>query len=196
MIAEATKRFEAYTKGDKNAVHPSLRLPVFRIVVKNGGKAGYEAIKKEYLTTTSIDGKDICLSALGRVQTPDLAADYLSFLFSDSVATQDVHSGASALAANAKTRLIVWNYIKNNWEFLRKELGANMVVLDRFLRLTLNKFASFEVAKDIDAFFKDKDNKGYDRALGVIDQTIKASASYKERDSKVIEEWLGAHGYA
>jgi len=153
-------------------------------------------VKEEYLTTSSIDGKDICLSALGRVQTQALADDYLAFLFSDKVAVQDVHSGGAALGANAKTRPILWKYIKENWDALRSQLGGNMVVLDRFLRMSLTKFASHETAQDIESFFKDKDNRGYDRALGIIDQTIKASATYKERDTKVLEEWLSAHGYA
>ena len=122
-------------------------------------------------------------------------ADFLKFLFTD-VATQDVHTGAMALAANPKTRAGLWSYIKDNFDLLRERLGANMVVFDRFLRLSLTKFNDRETEKDISAFFEGKDNRGYDRTLGIAHDTILARAAYKERDRSVILEWLKTHGYA
>ena len=43
--------------------------------------------------------------------------------------------------------------------------SLNMVVLNRLVTLSLQKFASKEKAQDIEAFFKDKDVKGFDRGL-------------------------------
>ncbi|KAF2840379.1 hypothetical protein M501DRAFT_1002726 [Patellaria atrata CBS 101060] len=197
VVSEAQKRFKLFTSGeDTSAVHPSLRSAIFRIAVTYGGPEAYEAVKEEFKTTTSLDGKEIALLALGRVQTPELAKDFIEFNFSDAVAIQDKHSGASSLAANAKTRLTQWEYIKHNWEdVVYKQLSGNMVVLERYVRLTLNKFASKEVQKDIENFFERKDNRGYDRALGVVKDTVEGNARYKERDLEVVREWLGAKGY-
>lgn len=165
-------------------------------MISEGNESDYEAVKQEYSQTTSIDGKEICLQSLGRAQTPALAKDYLNFLFSDKVAVQDVHSGAASLAANPKARGVLWEYIKENWDTVNKKLSGNSIVLDRFLRLSLSKFASHEVEKDIAQFFSGKDNRGYDRSLGVISDTVRGNANYKERDGKLIMEWLSAHGYA
>lgn len=197
VVTEAQRQFAAFTSGgNTSAIHASLRSPVFRISVTEGGKEAYEAVKTFYGTTVSIDGKEIALQSLGRVQTPELAKEYLDFIFSPKVAVQDRHSGAISLAANAKVRGVVWEYIKANWDGkVYPELSGNMVVLERFLRMSLNKFASFEVKKDIDAFFADKDNRGYDRGLGVVADTITGAAKYKERDVGLVKEWLGAHGY-
>jgi len=71
-----------------------------------------------------------------------------------------------------------------------------MVVLDRFLKLSLTKFNDREAEKEIQAFFEGKDNRGYDRTLGVVSDTIRGRAAYKERDASVILEWLKTHGYA
>ena len=193
-VAEAQKRFKAFMDGDKKAIHPSLRGAVFKISIKHGGKEAYGAVQKEYLTTTSVDGKEITLQSMGQVQTADLAKDYLAFGFS-KVATQDLHSVGVSLANNSKVRDNVWEYTKENWPMVRERLGANMVVLERFLRVCLQKFASFEVEKDIEEFFKDKDNNGYDRGLAVVSDTIKGNAKYRERDMEVVREWLKAHGY-
>ena len=168
IVAEAKRRFELFMSGkDTSAIHPSLRSPIFRISVNGGGKPAYEAVKQFYSTTTAVDGKEIALQSLGRVQTPEFTNDFLDFLFSDKVAVQDKHSGAISLAGNAKTRHTLWEYIKTNWESkVYPDLSGNMVVLERFLRRSLNKFASFEVKKDIVGFFATKDQRGYDRGLG------------------------------
>jgi hypothetical protein len=89
----------------------------------------------------------------------------------------------------------VWEFIKNNWPMLRERLGANMVVLERYLRISLNKFSNNEAEKDIEVFFSDKDNTGYDRGLAVVSDSIKGAARYKENDLEIIREWLSAHGY-
>ena len=195
-VAEAQHRFKAYQSGDRNAIHPSLRRAVFSIVIREGGEPAYKAVQEEYLTTTSIDGKETCLIALGKVQTADLVNNFLDFQFSDKVAIQDVHTGSISLAANSKVRNELWKYIKENWTAVHKKLSANVSTTINYLRTTLSKFASHETEKDIAAFFKDKDTKGYNRGLVEVSDTVRANASYKERDEQLVLEWLEAHGYA
>lgn len=171
-------------------------MAVFNIVVREDGKSAYDAVKSEYSSTTSIDGKEICLQALGKVRDSTLAADYLNFTFSPAVAVQDRHTAGGSLAANTKTRYQLWAYIKENWDSkVFPDLSGNMVVLERFLRITLNKFASHEVNKEIKTFFEGKDCRGFDRGLGVVIDTVEGNAKYRERDVDVVREWLSAHGY-
>ena len=116
-------------------------------------------------------------------------------MFND-VAIQDLHTGAMALAANAKTRKAFWGYIQESFDSIKDKLGKNMLVLDRFLLSSLRKFNDKETEAEIAKFFEGKDNRGYDRSLNVISDTILGRAAYKERDAKVIMEWLTEHGYA
>ena len=194
-ITEAQHRFKAYQSGDRKAIDPSLRRAVFSIVVRQGGQPAYKAVQEEYLTTTSIDGKETCLIALGKVQTTDLVNDFLDFQFSDQVAIQDVHTGSVSLAANSKVRNELWKYIKENWTAVHEKLSANIVATDRYFKTTLSRFASHEIERDIAAFFKDKDTKGYDRGLVQVSDTVRGNASYKERDEQLVLEWLKAHEY-
>ncbi|KAF2718561.1 hypothetical protein K431DRAFT_305979 [Polychaeton citri CBS 116435] len=195
-IQEAQKRFKAFTEGDKKAIHPSLRNAVYKINIKTQGRAAYDALIKEFETTTSIDGKEIILLSLGLVQDSALAHEYLDFGFnSGKVAIQDLHSVTIAVAGNSKVRNDVWEYIKSNWGGIYQKLSGNMVVLERLVRTSLQKYASSAIEKDIDGFFKNKDVTGYDRGLAVASDTIKGNASYKERDLEIIREWLKVHGY-
>jgi aminopeptidase N len=197
-VAEAQRRFDLYISGkDKEAINPSLRKAVFSIAVKEGGEQAFKAVQNEYLNTTSIDGKEICLQALGRVQTPELAQEFLSFIFSDKVAMQDKHSGTIALSNNSKVRIEVWKFVRDHWEDkIFPTLSGNMVVLERFLRFGLNKFADDKVASEIADFFKGKDTRGYDKGVAVIDDTIRSHAKYRARDEGVVREWLKANRYA
>ena len=91
--------------------------------------------------------------------------------------------------------VVTSEYIKTNWDMIFERLSGNMVVLERFVRMCLQKYASYEVDKDIEKFFADKDNTGYDRGLAVVSDTIKGNARYRESDAEIIREWLSAHDY-
>jgi aminopeptidase N len=196
-VDESLKRFDSYISGeDKAAIHPSLRAGIFATAVRQRGQSALKSIQQEYVSTTSIDGKEICLRSFGRVQTPELAQQVMNFSFSDKVTLQDKHSAFIALANNSKVRPEVWHFIRDNWDSkVHPTLSGNLVILERFLRFGLNKFADERVADEIDAFFKDKDTRGYDKGLEVILDTIRSYAKYAKRDEKVVREWLEANGY-
>lgn len=196
IVSEARRRFDDWASGkDKTAIHPNLRSTVFSINIAKGGRREYDIVKEEYLQTDSIDGKEICLLSLGRTRDIDIVKDYADFLFSGQVAIQDLHTGAASLGSNSKARAAFWEYIKANWSLIEQKLSSNKVVLERFIRVGLNKFADHAIEKDIAKFFEDKDKSGFDRALVIVSDTVRTNANYKERDEKSVQEWLTAHGY-
>lgn len=191
IIAEAKRRFKLYTSGeDRSAIHPNLRLAVFRIAVAEGLEEDIDAVMKEYLSTTTVDGREICLSALGRVRKSELIQKVLDFMLSDKVKTQDKHTPAISLASNHKARRALWEYIKAHWDTIYKQLSGNMVVLDRFVKNTLNKFASQDILDDIERFFKDKDNSGYERGLQIVSDSVGGNISWVNRDKDAVAKWL------
>lgn len=132
---------------------------------------------------------------MGLLQTPELLSDYLTFLFND-VPGQDVYTGALALASNSEMRDGFWKYIQGNFGLIKERIGGNPTVMEGFLRFGLRKFADRDTESEIRKFFEGKDNKGYDRTLLNISETILGRAGYKQRDEKVILEWLKTNGYA
>lgn len=193
-VDEALRRFKVYTSGeDRSAIHPNLRLAVFRTAIAQGGQEEFDAVMKEYHSTTAVDGKELCLLALGRARKPEIIQQVLGLIISDKIKTQDKHTPAIALSQNHRARHALWEFIKANWDTIYAQLSGNMVVLDRFLKNSLNKFSSKEVMNDIEEFFKDKDNHGYDKGLVVIRDSIMGNANWVERDAKIVEEWLKEH---
>jgi aminopeptidase N len=194
IIAEGKKRFEAWKSGGE--LHQNLRAVVLNMSVANGGRSEYDTVKQEYLQSSSVNDKDACLQALGRATDPELARDMLEFVTSENVPIQDSHHGASAVSANNSTRDEVWKFTKNQWKRLNDRLAVTNICMDRWMKMGLNNYSDYGIEREISEFFKDKDTRAYDRSLVVISDTIKGNANYKQRDEKLVLEWLEAHGYA
>ncbi|KAI1341791.1 peptidase family M1 [Xylariaceae sp. FL0016] len=183
--------------------NPNLRTVVYRTAIKKKPAEAVQTLKKEWYNGTSIDGKEVCLASLGHTRDADLIKNVLlPFLFnlsppaaaSDSVPSGDMHSLGSSLAANSFARPLQWQFMQANWDQLTTKM-ANPVVLDRFVKISLNKFTDAKYVDEIEAFFADKDTSAFDRTLEQVKDAIRGRAAYRRRDAAVIKEWLSANGY-
>ncbi|KAK9465000.1 peptidase family M1-domain-containing protein [Lipomyces arxii] len=201
IVAEAKKQFAAYVAGDKMAIYPDLRRAVFTIVLsqeddtEEEATVAFDAVVKEVLQPTSVDGKEIALAALGRSKRPVLIQRALNMILSGQVAVQDLHSLAMSLAANPNSRWQLWEFLKQYWDGIYTLLSGNMVILDRFVRMSINRFSSMAAYNDIEKFFEGKDTHGYERSVGQALDTVKSLATWVERDGPVVEAWLKENGY-
>ncbi|KAK3937484.1 peptidase family M1-domain-containing protein [Diplogelasinospora grovesii] len=182
-----------------------LRKTLLMTAVNNDGANAVPALKKEWFETPAIDGKEICLLALGHVQDENIVQnDLLPFLFNisppapatESIPSGDVHILSAALAANRVGRPLLWKHIKENWQQLNAKLGGNMILVDRFIERSLSKFADIETLNEIEAFFKTVSTKGFDRTLETVKDKIRGRAGYKLRDVEGVRGWLVQNGYA
>lgn len=194
IIAEGKKRFETWKSGEK--LNPNLQAVVLNMNIANGGHSEYDTVKQSYLKSTSVNDKETYLLALGRARDAELAQDLLKFVSSKDVPVQDSHHGASAISANNSTRNEVWVFTKTQWDRLNDRLGVNHVCLDRWMKLGLQSYSDHGIGKEISEFFQDKDTRAFDRTLVVISDTIKGNANYRQREERLVLEWLEAHGYA
>lgn len=196
IISEGQKKFAQWESGDTKAIHQNLRGVIFNLAVANGGEKEWNAVKAEFAKTTSVDGKEICIQALGRTKSPKLATALLEFVTSEEVAIGDSHGGASGVGNNNETREVVWTFTKAQWQRIQDRLGVSKICLDRWVKMGLVNFSDHKTAEDIKQFFSDKDTKSFERTLDVVLNTIAGNANYKQRDEELVLEWLSAHGYA
>ncbi|SPO03523.1 related to (AAP1) - alanine/arginine aminopeptidase [Cephalotrichum gorgonifer] len=204
VTLEALKRFNAWSENrDSDVIPPSLRLAVYHVAIKNNPGKAVEVLKDEWYNTKSIDGRTICLSALGGVKDEAIVKDtLLPFLFnasppapaSDSVPSADMHVLAGGLGANHLSRPLQWKYIQENWDAIVAKIG-NPIVLDRFVQVSLPSFNDGSVLPEIDAFFADKDTTSFNRTLETVKDKIRGRVAYRERDIEGLREWLTTNGY-
>lgn len=182
---------------------PNLRTVVYRTAIKAKPAEAIAVLKKEWYSGTSIDGKEVCLSCLGQTRDSELIKkELLPFLFetsppapaTESVPSGDMHSLGGSIAANSAARGIQWEYMQGNWDKLTTKM-ANPVVLDRFVKISLNKFVDNKYVGEIEKFFEDKDTSSFGRTLEQVKDAIRGRAAYYLRDADVLKEWLKANGY-
>lgn len=198
VVETAKGKFAKWKGGDKKAIHPSLRGPVFRAALKSEGEElanAYDTIFQEVIAPSSVDSAEIALSSLGKVKDPKYIARGLGYILGSEVPKQDTHSIAGSLAGNPAARWSSWEYLKSNWTEVREKFSTNMVVLDRLVKVILQNFSSTKAYKEIEEFYADKDNHGYDRTLGQVLDTIKANTQWIERDGHVVKGWLQANQF-
>lgn len=196
IISEGKKKFAAWKSGDEKAIHQNLRGVVFNLAVAAGGRDEYDTVKSEFLKTTSVDGKEIAIAALGRSRSYEHALDLLAFVISDAVPPQDAHSAIIAISGNNETRNAAWEFTKNNWQQVEKRLAVTSVVIDRWIKNGLTSYSDTAIRDDISSFFKAKNTGPFSRSLVIISDTITSNANYKQRDEAQLLEWLKANKYA
>lgn len=72
---------------------------------------------------------------------------------------------------------------------------VSMWTLDRVIKNFLPKLVSDELATDIEKFFSDKDNAGYEKGLKQSLDSIHNDCAWSRRATEDVSRWFIKHGY-
>lgn len=199
-IELAKKKFFAWKNGDKKAIHPSIREAVFRTAISNAEgeelKEVYDAILHEFQHPPTVDAAVMALRSLGRVKNTEYLDRSLQLILTDAVPAQDVFYLVGSVAINPVGRWHMWEFLKTNWDTLFARYGSNFSSFNYIVRAAIVRFASQKAYDDVEAFFKTKDTKGFERIVEQGLDIIKTSAKWIDRDADAIRAWLEKHQYA
>ncbi|CCE79899.1 Piso0_002991 [Millerozyma farinosa CBS 7064] len=193
----ALQLFEKWKKGDQ--IHPSLKQFVFTTIVSSADiidEEKFNLILGEAINSPSLDSREISLSSLGHIDNAELSEKLISYLIRpDIVPTMDSHFLGQSLTENPKTRKDFWSFFKANYNTFYKLMSMNMVVLDRFIKLSLGNYQDLENYNDIKEFFSTKDIHGFERSYHQVLDNIKINSSWYVRDKDEVSQWLANEGY-
>lgn len=182
-----------------NFIHPSLRAFVFSTIVSSErliDSEKFELILKEVTHPTSLDSREIALESLGHVNDKELSQKLIGYLIEpDIVPTMDSHFLGRSLSTNVTTKDEFWKFFKENYNEFYKLMSTNMVVLDRFIKITLKNYQSMEMYNEIKTFFSEKDVHGFERSYKQVLDNILINSSWVERDVNKVKEWLQENNY-
>lgn len=187
--------FEKFIAGDRGALHPNLRGSVYAVVLQHGGEKEYDALVKEYETAKASDERNAALRSLGRAKQPELIQRTLAYSLSKSVKEQDIYLPLAGLRAHREGIEAFWAWMKENWDLLRQKMPPSFTLLGSVVSMATSSFTKEEQLKDVEAFFKDKSTKGFDRNLAQSSDAVRAKMGWLSRDSKDVEQWLRDNKY-
>lgn len=195
VIKAAFDMFEDFAAGNREAIHPELRSPVFRLVLANGGKKEYEALLHEFYTAPTNKEKDTALQLLGIAEQPELIQCSLKLPFSDEVRTGESFYPLIGLRSHKAGATAAWEWLQDNWVLLSTKYKDDIVIFQLILSVVVGTFTSTERLHEIERFFADKDTKPYAMRLAQSLDAVRAKAGWLSRDREAVKTWLGEQGY-
>lgn len=111
------------------------------------------------------------------------------------VKEQDIYLPIGPLRAHEPGVRALWQWLQDNWETLEHKLEPGLSMLTSVVQICTSGFTKQEHIDDIRKFFKDKSTKGFNQGLAQSLDSIKAKASWVERDREDVKEWLKSNGY-
>jgi aminopeptidase N len=186
VIAECSRRFEAYLK-DPKSLSGNLRSPVLNVVGRYATRETYDrlhALAKAALTT---EEKSRTYSAMQAARDPALARETLALSLSGEMSTSESTRNVSAVAANEHP-VLAWDYAQANIEALLKQVtffGRNRYVAD-----IMAPFTDAARADELEAYVKKN------LPPDAMAETLKTSdrirhyAAVKQRELPAIDAWV------
>ncbi|KAK6119706.1 hypothetical protein DH2020_046552 [Rehmannia glutinosa] len=152
-LNEANRRFHIFLD-DRNTpvLPPDLRRAVYVAVVQNvstSNRSGYESLLRIYRETDLSQEKTRILDSLASCRNPEITHEFLNFLLSSEVRSQDAVFG---LNVSREARETAWNWLKDNWDHISKTYGAGFLIT-RFISAVVSPFTSYEKAEEVEQFF-------------------------------------------
>ncbi|EEH18147.2 hypothetical protein PABG_00710 [Paracoccidioides brasiliensis Pb03] len=195
VLSAARDMFNRFANGDCTAIHPNIQGSVFDIVLRDGGEKEYNVVLQWYLNAPTAAEKTTALRCLGSAGKPELIQKTLALALSEEVRAQDVYMPISGLQVHASGITARWEWLKQNWEAINKRLPAAFGMLRSVIQICTGSFSTEAQLHDVEAFFKDKDQKGYDRSLEQSLEGVRAKITWLQRDRADVEKWLKDNGY-
>ncbi|KAE8133891.1 peptidase family M1-domain-containing protein [Aspergillus pseudotamarii] len=195
VVKAAQEMFQRFAAGETSAIHPNIRGSVFSIVLKNGGEKEYNVVYDRFRNAPTSDEKTTALRCLGSAEDPALIQRTLGLALSDEVKNQDIYMPLGGLRNHTAGIEARWAWMKNNWDALYKRLPPGLGMLGTVVQLTTSSFCTESQLKEVEDFFKDKDTKGFDRAVEQSLDAIRAKINWINRDRTDVESWLKSNAY-
>ncbi|OJD17458.1 hypothetical protein AJ78_02429 [Emergomyces pasteurianus Ep9510] len=195
VVTAAKDMFSRFANGDSAAIHPNIQGSVFDIALRDGAEKEYNVVLDWYRNAPTSAEKNIALRCLGSADNAELIQKTLSLCLSDEVRAQDIYMPLSGLRLHANGITARWEWLKQNWEAVTKRLPPEFSMLGSVVQICTGSLSTDAQIQDVIAFFKAKDQKGYDRSLQQSLDGLHAKVGWLKRDRADVESWLKENGY-
>ena len=155
----------------------------------------YDIILNEYRTAKSSDRRNTALRSLGRAKDPELIKRTLALPLGDEVKEQDIYLPISSLRTHSAGITALWQWLQENWETIEKKLPPGLSMLGSVVQICTSSFTHTDQLEEIEKFFGSRSTKGFDQGLAQSLDSIRAKASWIERDRDDVATWLKEGGY-
>ena len=181
VILKINQLFESAKKSSD--INPDLKGIIYATVAKNGSKKEYNKLLKFYEESESSEDKVVITMALCSFEQKELIRQSLSMIKSDKVRLQDVSYWLAYCFSNRFSKLMTWEWTKENWQWLKDNLGKDM----SFSRLPLYAASSFnnsDFLKEFKNYFKANKDQSLERSIKQAIEIMEWHINWQKRDQQ------------
>lgn len=171
----------------KQPIAADLRSVVYRAVASYGDEAAFNSLFELHKNADSNEEKNRLLGCLGFALDRERAKRVIDFIMSDEVRLQDKPYSFGPIGSIHPD--LAFELIQDKKDFLREKYGSG-VMLSRMIRVSLEHFASEEMAQKISKFFEDNMFPGTERTVQQVLETIRNNAEWLTRDGLKMRSYL------
>jgi len=186
---------DAKARMDKgwDTLSADLRFAVYSIVVSTGGEKEFDQVLDVFKKASMAEERVRALRALGYAKEEKLIQRLLAMSIDGSIRSQDVFYVFGTLANNRAGAALSWKFLQDNWSTIIEMFASGQFLLARIVKSATSCFASQARAAEVEAFFKDHEAPGAERAIQQALEVIRSNAGWLERDAASVDEWLKGH---
>ena len=184
VIDEAKVRFLSFKNDPSDVkVFPSdIRLSIFKIILKNGGKEEYETIQNYFFTASDEAEKKLVLNSLGYTKDSSLKLRTLEWTLSGDIKLQDFFYPMGSVSRSSKEGLdISWSFLKEHLPKIQEKVGkASSSLMDAVIVSCCGSYCSYNMANEIEEFFKVNPMPKNERKISQTCENIRSNAGLLE----------------
>jgi puromycin-sensitive aminopeptidase len=183
VVAEARRRFGLFVTdpaGAKDELPSEYQQAVYKIVLKAGGRAEFDALMHLFQTLPLNEQKKAALAALGSAPSPELRNEALEFAISGNVKLQDFFYVSLSMHGSGPDGLeATWTFFMANVERYSEMLAkASPSLMDAVITGACRGFATADKAAEVRAFFQGHPMARNERKIAQVLEGIETNAKY------------------
>lgn len=167
----------------------NLRLLTLITVSRLGGKQEFNKILKFYESADLAEDKVILAYGLTNFRQVHEYKRAISLIQSKNVRLQDVYHWLASGLVNPKAKFEFWNFIKENWGWLKDNLGSDMS-FSRTPVYVARSHSDIKFLKDYSTFFDKVSEPSLIRGIKQGEEIIRSQHAWRQRDGQKLLKFL------
>ncbi|KAG7213582.1 hypothetical protein KM043_002837 [Ampulex compressa] len=196
-LQEAGEIFKRWLNDSKDVrPHPDIRSLVYYYGMQHvGTEAEWDAVFQKFVSETDSTEKLKLMSGLAAIRSSWILNKFITTAKDENyVRAQDFFGCLTAISKNPVGTPLVWDWVRENWEFLVSRYTLNDRYLGRLIPVITSTFATEAKLEEMKAFFKKYPESGAgagSRAKAL--ETVSNNIKWLARNSGKLGSWLNAN---
>lgn len=178
---------KVFLQKQKFPIDPDIRGVIYTLIAQEGVDSNYKEIKNMYENAQVHQEKIRLLQALGQFSKTTHVQKSLQYMFSKHLRLQDRIYLFMNLTDINTSRNSTFSFMKEEWQKF-KELSSARNMFGDFIK----SFSGMNTKKELKTFsqfFKNK-KEGIEMALNQTIERIEINIAFKEKNEKILSEWI------